>query len=267
MKNHSVLSNSTSLTKSASLSLLLTLSSSQMTQAEEEVIQAGTYEQLCTCVEEETGLRQIPVTIRDFPDSHIDFQNKNIIDFNIVTDTLGADGRPVYKPGNNGSTPSTHGKVYFDQWYRDVPGVNISFHRQLEMQPSDDSRFKYTFNDAFFFPIDGEGFGNYPGATGHDGNPHNFHFTLETHLKFFYVPGGTFRFRGDDDLWIYINGKLVVNLGGVHGPETRTVELDSIADELGLEPGNSYPFDLFFAERHARGSVFQFESSFELQCL
>lgn len=227
--------------------------------------QPGDYDKLCTCVQEETGLRQIPVTIRDFDVSHIDFQNVNQRDPYIVKSQLGADGRPVYAPTGNNSSVSTHGKKYFDQWYRDVEGVNKTFSHQLVMKPSSDSRFKYNFTDTTFFPIDGKGFGN--SGYGHVGDHHNFHFTLETHLKFFYVEGGTFRFKGDDDLWIFINGKLVVNLGGVHGPLEKVVDLDSIADELGIEPGNSYPFDLFFAERHVRGSVFQFETSFELQCL
>ena len=81
------------------------------------------------------------------------------------------------------------------------------------------------------------------------------------------MEGGSFSFRGDDDLWIYINGKLAIDLGGVHGAESKTVNLDDYAQELGIEPGNSYSFDLFFAERHRTQSNFKFQTTFELQCL
>ena len=81
------------------------------------------------------------------------------------------------------------------------------------------------------------------------------------------MEGGQFTFNGDDDLWIFINGKLAIDLGGVHGRETKTVQLDTLAEELGIEPNNTYSFDLFFAERHSTQSAFQFETTFELQCL
>ena len=99
------------------------------------------------------------------------------------------------------------------------------------------------------------------------GNSHNDLFRFENNLKFFYVPGGSFSFKGDDDLWIYIKGKLAIDLGGVHSVEEKVVYLDDIADELGIEPYTTYSFDLFFAERHLTESNFKFQTTFELQCL
>lgn len=229
----------------------------------------GDYEELCQCVDPHNGVRKIPVLIRDFKKSHPDFQSPVELitygwDRHIVTDTLGDDGRPVYKYQDCASTPTkactmtTFGKDYFNQWYRSVPGVNTAIPKTLDMVEFKPGFYRYT--NSNFFPIDGEGFGN-------QGYPHNYHFTLETHLKFFYVEGGYFTFNGDDDLWIFINGKLAINIGGVHGATHRTVNLDDIADQLGIEPNNTYSFDLFFAERRYSESSFRFETSFELQCL
>jgi hypothetical protein len=51
-----------------------------------------------------------------------------------------------------------------------------------------------------------------------------------------------------------------VDLGGVHGAESGSVNLDT----LGLTTGNNYSLDLFFAERHTVASNFRMETSLQL---
>ncbi len=215
------------------------------------------YDEICQCVDPYNGVRKIPVVIRDFHASHPDFENEVGSERGIVETVLGSDGRPVYAHGDD-STGTTHGQDNFNQWYKNTSGINTSINMQLDMNEITPGFWQYSNNQ--FFPIDDQGFGN-------EGNSHNYHFTLETHLKFFYVEGGSFSFRGDDDLWIFINGKLAIDLGGVHSVEEKVVNLDELAEELGIEPNQTYSFDLFFAERHLVQSNFKFETTFELQCL
>jgi fibro-slime domain-containing protein len=117
----------------------------------------------------------------------------------------------------------------------------------------------YHYANSAFFPIDGLGYGN------QNGDPHNYAFTLEMHNTFTYQAGQTFSFTGDDDVWVFINGKLVIDLGGVHPAQSASVNLDSLALALGLTAGNNYSFDLFFAERHTVASDFAFDTSIELR--
>ncbi|WP_438011915.1 fibro-slime domain-containing protein [Sorangium sp. So ce321] len=74
-------------------------------------------------------------------------------------------------------------------------------------------------------------------------------------MGFIYNGGEKFTFAGDDDVFTYIDGKKVVDLGGIHAQETAAVDLDT----LGLEVGRQYQLDFFFAERHVTDSHFRVE--------
>ena len=78
----------------------------------------------------------------------------------------------------------------------------------------------------------------------------NQHFCFESHAKFTYRPGLRFSFRGDDDIWVYIDNKLAVDLGGTHLAAPGYVDLDSFMGNSGaLLPGGEYDLDIFFCDR------------------
>ena len=95
--------------------------------------------------------------------------------------------------------------------------------------------------------------------TGH-GKKHNFGFTMKVQAKFVYVKGQYFEFYGDDDVWVFINNRLVVDIGGQHGQQRGSVNLDT----LGLVEGTEYPFHIFYVERHTGSSNFMMRTSMDL---
>ncbi len=222
--------------------------------------------------------------------------------FNMVMDELDSDGKPQFKStGNRVSTQwrdasnrniinprpyisprqgdnagafstTTTGALTnadnFRSWFRDVPGMNVS--RQITLKAKRNAGTAvYTFDDkqdpfyqarSGFFPINGELFGNSGGST----PERNHHFTFELETEFVYESGKgqVFRFTGDDDVWVFIDGKLVIDIGGVHGAVSQVIELDRLN---WLENGRSYKLKFFFAERHRTQSNFRIETTMQLR--
>jgi fibro-slime domain-containing protein len=191
--------------------------------------------------------------VRDFrrgdrPGGHPDFEMfTGDGESGIVASQLGSDSKPVYVDVPHRFTT---GKANFDQWYRNVPGVNLPYLLYLVVEPN---AGVFTFDSESFFPLDDQGFGN-------EDFEHNFGFTTEVHTTVAYTGGETFNFSGDDDLWVFINGRLAIGLGGVHPPAASRIVLDDQAGSLGISKGGIYALDLFHAERHSHSSVFRIDT-------
>jgi fibro-slime domain-containing protein len=171
---------------------------------------------------------------------------------------LGQDGTPVYAPAGP-VRPHTSGASNFQLWYHDVAGMNQSIPYTIPL--TTDAQGVSRFSSDAFFPIDGMGFGNE--GVDMSGQPHNFSFTTEIHTSFTYRAGDVFTFTGDDDLWLFINHKLAIDLGGLHPSLTGTVDLDAQAAALGITVGQTYPMDIFHAERHTGASNFHIETTID----
>jgi fibro-slime domain-containing protein len=191
-----------------------------------------------------------------------DFQNVIGDDRGIVATDLGPTSKPVYAHPT-GMTLTTHGEKLFDYWYRDTSGINIPFDYTIALTPIGGG--VSSFDNQEFFPLDGRGWDDE--YIGDDGKLHNFSFTFELHTTFEYKGGETFTFIGDDDVFVFIAKKLVVDLGGVHGAETKAIELDTLvtddaaATTVALTKGTTYPLDIFYNERHTVSSHFRMDTS------
>jgi len=137
---------------------------------------------------------------------------------------------------------------------------------------------KYDGN-PLFFPLDGNpkartdvtsvasvppqyGYASWPNDTDvvAGAKPHDFSFTTHVQYWFQYHAGqaANLAFTGDDDVWVFINDTLAVDLGGLHVPLDGGVTINTAtAASFGLTDGGVYKISVFHAERKTTGSSFK----------
>lgn len=219
----------------------------------------------------------LEVTYRDFSEDHPDFEGPfsgDEVRLTLVEPQLDSMGKPIFRDSigcpwsstdpavcNTDWTPTQKvidSKASFDQWYRTVDGVNMEFQKEITLTETAANSGTYVYETSEFFPLSpDEGFGKTP----RNGQGRNYLFTTEIHLTFTYVAHQTFSFRGDDDLWIFINDKLALDLGSMHNPAEGEIDFDAQASALGIVPNRVYRMDVFHAERHTQVSSFRIETN------
>ena len=217
--------------------------------------------------------------VRDFLPSHPDFdvapsEGWGHYMWNIAPD-LATDNTPTFVGGGSkveaqcldssprpicwtlydldlGDTPAVQGNAdnggitssaTFSQWFHDVPGVNMSALLTVVGVKRDEGPYAgmYEINIPQFFPIDGALLGN-------DSN-HNRYFTFEIVAEFVHDVSANYEllFKSDDDVWVFLEGNMVADLGGIKGSPEQWVDLNRI----GLEDGQTYR--LYFFKAHRSG--------------
>lgn len=197
----------------------------------------------------------------------------------------------VYKSVDYTNASNKDSKVYVTTSYDKTTGI---------IQNEDNGEYRGNESGGGWYPLGGLGFADYYGVVKDDTNENenlkeettalvqkmNTAFVTEGSGKFVYDPDKElfFGFQGDDDVLLYIDGKLVIDMSGLYDEEQAYVALESYVDNskneevdakniktvaytdsegktwaqyLGLQEGQVYSFHFFHMERQNWGSAFQ----------
>ncbi len=94
----------------------------------------------------------------------------------------------------------------------------------------------------------------------------NYNYGLHAESVFVYYDAKNlqFTFTGDDDVYFFVNGVLVCDIGGMHSAVTKTCYINDYASKLDLRDGDICSFDMFFVDRHTSGINLNFSTNIEL---
>lgn len=192
----------------------------------------------------------------------------------------------------------------FDTWYRDDKKMNLNKPGKLLLAKQPGKTDTYVFDSAnpptnaktlngkkyswineeiakyykanpaksYFAPLYNYGLNEGIGTT--NNSPYlddkmkeiNGSFTTEIHTTIQYQgKAATLEFDGDDDVWVYLNNRLFVDVGGLHSklPRKNSINVETCDNgqkcdkTFGLYDGGIYDLKLFHAERERTGSNFK----------
>ncbi|MBQ4377885.1 MAG: InlB B-repeat-containing protein [Treponema sp.] len=176
----------------------------------------------------------------------------------IVKNFLNSNEKPVF----NTSTYYGITQTSFDMWFNDTQGINIRIPSTLVLKLVDTSYYSapfYLFKSGDEFdPIHNTGFGKNSAESDSDLNPHiNSGWTSEIEFWFEYHGGQSeMEISHTDDCWVFANGILVLDSGGIGGKETNRIcfNEDNVQDSF-------IQIKIFTANRNFTESVFSIKLS------
>jgi len=183
-----------------------------------------------------------PDCLHDYCELSMWSQSINGLGQRQVNTMIDIDGTPIYQ--NNavlGLFPhnrhSIHSRYFFKSWYHTDSQSNMEVQEKITLTCENDY-FRYI--DTSFFPLDGKGFNDQ--LDDFNGISHNYAFTSQVNAEFTYRGDEIFSFIGDDDFWVFINGQLVIDLGGVHLAHCRTIDLTGTGGKITVTPTGGGPY-------------------------
>ncbi len=188
-----------------------------------------------------------------------DFNIKNTGGLHVDTDTsltlvCGTPLKDIAGTAGVNSDAAITSATTFAQWYREILGVNLAARHAITLTMNMGTGV-YEYLEEEFYPIDGQLFGD-------EGDAHNNYFTYKIDADFEYTGCSKqfIEFMGADDAWIYVDGSMVIDLGGIAATTDQRIDVDRLV----LVDGEEYTMELFFAQRTEGGSQFNLRTNVEM---
>ena len=155
-----------------------------------------------------------------------------------------------YAGGYIANTGFVYDQIYNPGW----SGISIP---KLRFDPI--GNHGYGKNGSIYHELNGNESAEYYNNT-------NYNMTLEGHAQFVYYEDDNlyFTFTGDDDVYLFVNGKLVMDLGGAHSISKVKIKLNDVRDLCSLKDGQPYDFDFYYMERHGVAANFGIETNIKI---
>ena len=208
------------------------------------------------------------LSLRQFEWTECRYYNKEI-EQGLVEFELGEDYLPVST--GKGSLVSNEG-VNFERWFGAVGGKSESYVGSLRMQYVANGA-EFIFKSDRFYPLDTVEFSN-GDIVNRDG--HNHLFTMNFAVPFTVLSSGgeEFEITADDDTFVFVGNKLVIDMGGIHGAATarfvihESGEIYAAVDSedfaysgVNVAAGDGSVVRIFHADRDSDSSVFNVKFS------
>jgi fibro-slime domain-containing protein len=182
----------------------------------------------------------------------------------MVQDTLvfdAAKGKKYPRPGLVDNCSSQLEK-WFDPSASRTAACGTLFFRNV----GDTLRPVWKFDSKFFFPVDS--ISPQRSVTLPNGSvvANDYAYCMEINAALDYAGGETLKIGGDDDTWVFLDGRLAVDQGGVHFAKEETIALDTLPFLKG-KAGRSLDLDVYYCSRQPATATFAMEAAARLRPL
>ncbi|MEY3142082.1 MAG: hypothetical protein RLY21_575 [Planctomycetota bacterium] len=177
---------------------------------------------------------------------------------------LDADGKPAVTKlaGSVGaSRRAIASESSFMTWFRDTAGQNVALPRSLAVgrvqsfgHTAADPRWVYNVTGGSLGVDRNDGYGdNFDPWPSVGSMTANSSFTVELGCSFVYRQdkGQWLYIKSSNDVLVYLDGQLLIDIGGQSQPTARSIDLNSIAAKFGLIDKQTYRLRFFVASRYA----------------